>query len=87
MTISATLHSDATRQQADAWRRQTSLRRFYTALGDDMTAKLTAFFTDLPKKDKACFEGVEGGDFTGYVPVKPDFYNVIVEARKAAIGG
>ncbi len=58
-----------------------------TAIGDDMTAKLTAFFTDLPKKDKACFEGVEGGDFTGYVPVKPDFYSVIVEARKAAIGG
>jgi len=52
-----------------------------------MTAKLAAFFTELPKKDKACFEGVEGGDFTGYVPVKPDFYNVIVEARKAAIGG
>ena len=58
-----------------------------TALGDEMTAKLTAFFTDLPKKDKACFEGVEGGDFTGYVPVKPDFYSVIVEARTAAIGG
>src|SRR6478609_2370702 len=44
------------------------------ALGDGMTAKLAAFFTELPKKDKACFEGVEGGDFTGYVPVKPDFY-------------
>ena len=58
-----------------------------TAIGADMTAKLTDFFTNLPKKDKACFEGVEGGDFTGYVPVKPDFYNVIVEARKAAIGG
>ena len=58
-----------------------------TALGDDMTAKLTAFFTALPTKDKLCFEGVEGGDFTGYVPVNPDFYNVIVEARKAAIGG
>ncbi|RUW45497.1 phosphonate ABC transporter, permease protein PhnE [Mesorhizobium sp. M1A.F.Ca.ET.072.01.1.1] len=33
MTTSATIHSEATRQQADAWRRQTSLRRFYTALG------------------------------------------------------
>ena len=38
-----------------------------TALGDEMTAKLTDFFTQLPTKDKACFEGVEGGDFTGYV--------------------
>lgn len=58
-----------------------------TALGEEMTAKLTDFFTKLPTTDKACFEAVEGGDFTGYVPVKPDFYNVIVEARKAAIGG
>ncbi|MER8367904.1 phosphonate ABC transporter substrate-binding protein [Mesorhizobium sp. M0306] len=58
-----------------------------TALGGDMTAKLANFFTSLPAKDKPCFEAIEGGDFTGYVPVKPDFYSVIVEARKAAIGG
>ncbi|RVC57857.1 phosphonate ABC transporter, permease protein PhnE, partial [Mesorhizobium sp. M4B.F.Ca.ET.088.02.2.1] len=30
---SATIHSDATRLAADAWRRQTSLRRLYTGLG------------------------------------------------------
>ena len=59
-----------------------------TALGDDMTAKLADFFTNAADQgQEACFDGVEGGDFTGYVPVKPDFYNVIVEARKAAIGG
>ena len=65
----------------------TGLQAVINHMGIGLTAKLTDFFTNLPKKDKACFEGVEGGDFTGYVPVKPDFYNVIVEARKAAIGG
>lgn len=33
MTLSVTVHSDATHQAADAWRRQTSLRRLYTAMG------------------------------------------------------
>jgi phosphonate transport system substrate-binding protein len=58
-----------------------------TALGDEWKTKLTDFFTKLPTTDKACFNAVEGGDFTGYVPATPDFYNVIIETRKAAIGG
>ena len=58
-----------------------------TALGADFEKKMTEFFTALPTKDKACFSAVEGGDFTGYIPVKADFYSVIVEARKAKIGG
>lgn len=33
MTLTVTVHSDATHQAADAWRRQTSLRRLYTAMG------------------------------------------------------
>ena len=58
-----------------------------TALGDEWKTKLTDFFTKLPEMDKACFAAVEGGDFTGYVPATPDFYNVIIETRRAAIGG
>jgi phosphonate transport system substrate-binding protein len=58
-----------------------------TALGDEWKTKLTDFFTKLPEMDKACFNAVEGGDFTGYVPATPDFYSVIIETRKAAIGG
>ncbi|MEO5806491.1 phosphonate ABC transporter substrate-binding protein [Devosia sp.] len=58
-----------------------------TALGDEWIKKLTDFYTALPTKDAACFSAVEGGDFTDYVPVKPEFYNAIIEARKAAIGG
>jgi phosphonate transport system substrate-binding protein len=58
-----------------------------TALGDEWKTKLTDFFTKLPEKDQACFTAIEGGDFTSYVPVTPDFYNVIIETRRAAIGG
>ncbi len=57
------------------------------ALGADWTKKLTDFFLALPTKDKSCFEAVENGEFTGYVPVTPEFYQPIVDARKAAIGG
>ena len=58
-----------------------------TELGQDWINKLTAFFVALPTKDKACFEAVEGGAYNGYVPVTPEFYGTIIEARKAAIGG
>ena len=58
-----------------------------TALGDEWIKKLTDFWSALPKTDVACFNAVEGGDFTGYVPVKPEFYQPIIDARKASIGG
>ncbi|PDS80823.1 phosphonate ABC transporter substrate-binding protein [Rhizobium sp. L43] len=57
------------------------------ALGQDWQTKLAAFFTALPEKDHKCFAAVEGGDYKGYSPVKHDFYNAVVEVRKAAIGG
>lgn len=41
----------------------------------------------LPTTDKKCFEAVEGGDFKGYQPVKPEFYNAVIDIRKNAIGG
>lgn len=57
------------------------------ALGQDWQTKLAAFFTALPEKDHKCFAAIEGGDYKGYAPVKHDFYNAVVEVRKAAIGG
>ena len=57
------------------------------ALGDEWATKLADFFTKLPTTDAKCFAAVEGGDFKGYVPVKPEFYNAIIAARKSAIGG
>ncbi|WP_337270606.1 phosphonate ABC transporter substrate-binding protein [Oryzifoliimicrobium ureilyticus] len=58
-----------------------------TAMGEDWQKKLADFYTALPAKDQKCFNAIEGGDFKGYVPVKADFYQAIIDARKAAIGG
>jgi phosphonate transport system substrate-binding protein len=41
----------------------------------------------LPTTDAKCFAGLEGGDYKGYAKVTPDFYNAVIEVRKAAIGG
>lgn len=56
-------------------------------IGADWQAKLSDFFMKLPEKDAKCFAAIEGGDYHGYTIVKPDFYNAIIDARKAAIGG
>lgn len=56
-------------------------------LGDEWKAKLTDFFMALPEKDKSCFEAIEGGDYAGYVKVTPEFYNAVIETRRATIGG
>jgi phosphonate transport system substrate-binding protein len=58
-----------------------------TALGEDWVKKIHDFYMDLPKSDTACFNAVEGGDFTGYVDVKAEFYKPIIDAREASIGG
>ena len=42
---------------------------------------------DLPKSDPACFSAIQGGDYTSYTEVTPDFYQPIIDARKAQIGG
>ncbi len=57
------------------------------ALGTEWQAKLSDFFMKLPTTDAKCFNAVEGGDFKGYVKVTPDFYNAVIDVRKAAIGG
>ncbi|MDK4716768.1 phosphonate ABC transporter substrate-binding protein [Rhizobium sp. CNPSo 4039] len=57
------------------------------ALGTEWQTKLTDFFMKLPTTDTKCFNAIEGGDFKGYVKVTPDFYNAVIDVRKAAIGG
>lgn len=57
------------------------------ALGTEWQTKLTDFFMKLPASDPKCFAAVEGGNYKGYAPVKPEFYNAIIDVRKAAIGG
>ena len=59
---------------------------YRTALGADFGAKLVAAYNNIAATDKKCMSGVEGGDFKGYVPVKPEFYQAIIDVRKATIG-
>ncbi|TRB17059.1 phosphonate ABC transporter substrate-binding protein [Rhizobium rhizogenes] len=56
-------------------------------LSDEWKGKLTDLFMSLPKKDKNCFEAIEGGDYAGYIKVTPEFYNTVIETRRATIGG
>ncbi|TIL84446.1 MAG: phosphonate ABC transporter substrate-binding protein [Mesorhizobium sp.] len=48
--------------------------------------KITDFLTKLPQTDPACFSAIQGGDYKGYSPVTPEFYQPIIDARKAKIG-
>jgi phosphonate transport system substrate-binding protein len=57
-----------------------------TSLSADVKQKVTDYLTKLPQTDPACFSAVQGGDFKGYTPVKPEFYKPIIDARKAKIG-
>jgi phosphonate transport system substrate-binding protein len=57
------------------------------ALPEDVKAKFKAFMVALPKTDPACFEAIQGGDFTGFTDVDPSFYQTIIDARKLTIGG
>ena len=57
-----------------------------TSLDAGTKQKITDFLTKLPQTDPACFSAVQGGDFKGYSPVTPEFYQAIIDARKAKIG-
>ncbi|WP_192180600.1 phosphonate ABC transporter substrate-binding protein [Mesorhizobium amorphae] len=57
-----------------------------TSLDAATKQKITDFLTKLPQTDPGCFSAVQGGDFKGYSPVTPEFYQAIIDARKAKIG-
>jgi phosphonate transport system permease protein len=76
MTLSVTApaltaSSGATHQMADAWRRQTSLRRFYTALG--VALLLVAMFASMWFADEA-----NAGHFFDRLPHILDFLSWLV---------
>lgn len=56
-------------------------------LSADMQKKVTAFFAGLPKSDKGCFDSFTGGGYVDWAPVDQTFYQTIIDARKAVIGG
>ena len=58
-----------------------------TALPADVKTKFNDFCIEAAETDDACFQAIQGGDFNGYVEVRPEFYQPIIDARKAKIGG
>lgn len=58
-----------------------------SALPDDVKKKLKDYLMKLPETDAACFKAIEGGDYQGFTDVTVDFYQGIIDARKANIGG
>ncbi|MEK1889206.1 MAG: phosphonate ABC transporter substrate-binding protein, partial [Phyllobacterium sp.] len=58
-----------------------------TSLDSNMKAKFKEFMLNLPKTDPACFAATMGGDFKSYTEVNTEFYQPIIDARKAQIGG
>ena len=71
MTLSATAPSAATHQMVDAWRRQTSLRRFYTALGVGLL--LVAMLASMWFADEA-----NAGHFFDRLPYILDFVSWLI---------
>lgn len=59
---------------------------YRTALGDAFGKKLVDSYNNIAATDMKCMSAVEGGDFKGYSPVKPEFYQAIIDVRKATIG-
>ena len=59
---------------------------YRTALGADFGAKLVASYNNIAATDMKCMSAFEGGEFKGYAPVKPEFYQAIIDVRKATIG-
>lgn len=53
----------------------------------DLKEKVTAFFAGLPVADFDCFDAFTGGGYVDFAPVDQSFYQTIIDARKAVIGG
>ncbi|WP_137151288.1 phosphonate ABC transporter substrate-binding protein [Devosia sp. FKR38] len=49
--------------------------------------KIEAFLKALPETNYECFRAAQAGDYNGYVEVDSSFYDAIIAARKAKIGG
>ncbi len=57
-----------------------------TSMDADMKTAFKEFMMGLPQSDPDCFSAIQGGDFTGFTEVTPEFYQPIIDARKAQIG-
>ncbi len=45
------------------------------------------YLVNMVETDPDCFQAIQGGEFSGYTEVNPDFYMPIINARRGTIGG
>ena len=57
-----------------------------SALPEDVKAKMIDLVKGLHGRDKDCAYGVAAGDTAGFTPITADFYDIIVETRRATQG-
>ena len=53
----------------------------------DVKEKIKAFFVGLPAADFECFDSFTAGGYVDFAPADQAFYQTIIDARKAVIGG
>ena len=58
-----------------------------STLDQETKDKIEAFLKALPETNYDCFRAAQAGDYNGYVEVDASFYDAIIAARKATIGG
>lgn len=57
-----------------------------TSMDAGLKAKFKDFMMKLPESDPECFSAIQGGDYKGFTEVTPEFYQAIIDARRAKIG-
>lgn len=57
-----------------------------SSMAPEMKQAFKDFMMKLPEEDPECFSAIQGGDYQGFTEVTPEFYEAIIEARKAKIG-
>lgn len=55
------------------------------SLPADVKAKVTASLLSLAKDDRECMYNIAAGEVDSYVPVRHEFYQTIIDARRAVI--
>lgn len=58
-----------------------------SSLDQETKDKIETFLKALPETNYECFRAAQAGDYNGYVEVDASFYDAIIAARKATIGG
>ena len=56
-------------------------------LDDTVKRDFIAFMKALPEGDPECFSAIQGGEYSDFTEVTPEFYETIIDARRSIVGG